>query len=391
MRKIKVLICGRSANAVRAAEGLLASRSSCSIEVKIQSNGHTDPLHGVSSLPDLLMLCDIDSGGEMEHLVATASEERPALVVFGPGKDTTAIRTAMRAGARDYLTLPLDVDEVESIIAQVAAELKTERGGDNDNLHVFINGKGGSGATFLATNVAHGLATDNHKVTVVDLDLQFAGLCRYLDLTPTHDLLEAIREGEEMDEVSADAFTTKHESGLRLLSSRAKDLHLNSDIDPDHLVAMLQRYRTMNDFVVVDLPRNIDLLNVAVLEIADRISVVTQQSFPHLHDTARLLQILRENLGIDNSKITVVANRYAKDSPIEISDMKGALGVENIVKIPNHYKLTSESVNTGIPLIKTARKSAVSKGLQEYYESIGGSPEAVGGGAANALHKLFRR
>jgi pilus assembly protein CpaE len=391
MSKVRILIAGRSAKDVRAAEGLLASSSSCTVEVHMQSNGQTDPLHGVACMPDLLLLCDIDSSGEMEYLVKTAGQDRPALVVFGGGDETDTMRAAMRAGARDYLTLPLDIEEVERIIAQLASELSANLKSDNGNLHVFINGKGGSGSTFLTTNVAHGLATDGHDVTVVDLDLQFAGLCRYLDLTPSRDLLHAIRAVDEMDDVSAAAFTTEHESGLRLLSACNDDMHLNSDIVPDRLVALLRRYQAINDFVLIDMPRNIDLLNAAVLEIADRITVVTQQSFPHLHDTSRLLQILRENLGIASSRITVVVNRYSKDSPIEIGDIKTALGVKEIVKIPNHYKLTSESVNTGVPLIKAAGKSPVSKGLRDYYQSIDGSPSAVSGGATSALQNLFRR
>ncbi len=391
MHKVKILITGRSNDEIEAAEKLLANDPRCDTETRIISNGHVDPLHGVDMMPDLLMLCDIGANGELQSLMEGSGGDRPALVVFGPGEDTAAIRMAMKAGARDYLTLPLDAAEVDEIVTQLASELSAEAEKHAGSLHVFINGKGGSGATFLATNVAHGLATSDHQVTLVDLDLQFAGLCRYLDVKPTRGLFEAIQAIENMDEVSAEAFTTRHDSGLRLLSGRTDELHLNSEVSPEQLVTMLRAYQRFNDFVIVDLPRNIDILNAAILESADRISVVMQQSFPHLHDTSRLLQILREDLGISNDHLTVVVNRYEKDSAILFKDIEKALRIENIVKIPNHYRLTAESVNTGIPLSEVNRRASVVKGLREFYQSIGGLQEPETGGAARAFQNLFRR
>lgn len=391
MRKVKVLVTGRHRETIEAASQLLADNPRCETEVRVILNGHVDPLHGLEATPDLMLLCDIGGSAELQTLADMPADSRPSLVVFGPGDDTGAIRMAMRAGARDYLTLPLDGGELDELVAQVADELASASGKTTGSLHVFINGKGGSGATFLATNVAHGLAGSNQRVTLVDMDLQFAGLCRYLDVSPTRDLLEAVQAVEDMDDVSAEAYTTRHDSGLRILASRADELHLNSEISPERLIATLRTYQACNDFVIVDLPRHIDILNAAVLENADRISVVMQQSFPHLHDTSRLLQILRDDLGIRNEQLTVVVNRYEKDSAILLKDIENALRVEDTVKIPNHYRLTAESVNTGIPLAEVTRKASVVKGLRDFYNSIGGIEEPPPAGATRALQSLFRR
>ena len=194
-----------------------------------------------------------------------------------------------------------------------------------------------------------------------------------------------------MDEVSAEAFTSRHDSGLRLLSGRADDLVMNNEISAERVVALLHAYQSFNDFVVVDLPRHIDDLSAAILESADRISVVMQQSFPHLHDTARLLQIMRDELGVSNSQLTVVVNRYSKDSAILLKDIENALRVDNIVKTPNHYRMTAESVNTGIPLTELTRKASVVKGLQDLYQSIGGSQGGDDTRSGGALQNLFRR
>jgi pilus assembly protein CpaE len=265
---------------------------------------------------------------------------------------------AMRAGARDYLTLPLDRNELFAAIDEIAKLRQDNKKSGAGHLHVFINGKGGSGATFLATNIAHGLAVDKHKVTLIDLDLQFAGLCRYLDLTPKQDILEAIRAIDDMDETAADAFTTQHESGLRLLSSDGSRLVMNQEIPPENMLALIKKYREYNDYVIIDLPRHLDALNAAVLEAADKVTVVMQQSFPHLHDTARLLHILRTELHIGQERINVVVNRYSKNLPILIKDIESALHTDSLLKIPNQWRVTSESVNSGVPVVEINRKAA---------------------------------
>jgi pilus assembly protein CpaE len=391
MRKFKVLIASRSRNAAEMAHGMLSKHGQLASEVRIISNGSVDPLSGLVDLPDLLVVYDHNMMGELETLQKLGPESRPQLLVFGPGDDPKSIRLAMRAGARDYLTIPLDQNELFEAVDDIRKATVSAESADSGHMHVFLNGKGGSGATFLATNIAHGLACDGHRVILVDLDLQFAGLCRYLDLDPKQDIYDAIRSVDDLDQLAADAFTTAHESGLRLLSASGERLRMNQDIPPDSLIRLLDVYRKFNDFVVVDLPRQIDALNAAVIESADLITIVMQQSFPHLHDTARLVNVLRNELHVDSSRINVVVNRYSKNLPILLKDIESALQADNIVKIPNQYRLTSESVNSGIPISEVDRKASVTKGLKELYPEAVNTAERGEGRLERAFPSLFRR
>jgi len=390
MNRMKILIASRSQRAAVKASELLAERDGLEVDTRLLTNGSVDPLQGVSYTPDLLIIYDHGSEGELETLRQMPAEARPELLVFGPGDNATAIRMAMRAGARDYLTLPLDKGELFAAIDEIAKLRKDTKKSSTGHLHVFINGKGGSGATFLATNIAHGLAVDEHKVTLIDLDLQFSGLCRYLDLTPKRDIMEAIRAIDDMDETAADAFTTQHESGLRLLSSDGSRLVMNQEIPPENMLALINKYREYNDYVIVDLPRHLDAMNAAVLEAADKVTVVMQQSFPHLHDTARLLNILRTELHIGPERINVIVNRYSKNLPILIKDIETALHTDSLLKIPNQWRVTSESVNSGVPVVEINRKAAVSRGLKEFHATINGTTDTPGA-LERALPSLFGR
>jgi pilus assembly protein CpaE len=391
MRKLNILIAGRCREALEFVERTIDGHAGCQTSVRLITNGHTDPLHGIKHMPDLLVLQHTEGGAELKHLSTINAPQRVPLIVFGPPNDAEAVRLAMRAGARDYLAHPIAAEEINNVITEIACEVPQDNGSpDRGSLHVFVNGKGGSGASFLATNVAHGLVSSDHTVTLVDLDLQFAGLCGYLDLEPERGLFEALQAVEDMDEVSARAFTCEHKSGLRLLSAKSESLRLNADMSPERLSSLLDIYRSCNDFVVVDLPRYIDVLSATVLESADRVMVVMQQTLPHIHDTARLLHILRSEIGVDESRITVVVNRHLKGANIRPSDIEKVLGVQNLVTIPNQYKLTAESINAGLPLSEIPGSTSVTKGLRDLHHVMGGTTmEPEQGFLAKALPALL--
>ena len=390
MRSVNILISSRSTEAAPEIRNLLETQPGCHVDVRLRSNGSTDPLNDVDPAPDLLILVG-PTGDELQSIANLPAEERPIVVVVGPGDDAAAVRQAMRAGAEDYLPAPPDPDELRDIVSRVVAHVSNAQDDAEGAMHVIMNGKGGSGASFLAANVAYGLATDNHNTTLVDLDLQCAGLCHYLDLEPKRGIFEAMRSLDELDAVSALAFTTEHASGVRLLSAIPEGLTFNSDVAPDRLLKLLETYQSISDYVIVDLPHHLDDVTVAVLEAADRITMVTQQSFPHLNDTSRLLNIMRDHLGISLGTVDVVVNRYHKDSIIEDADIVKALGVRDIVRIPSHYKMSSESVNTGVPLAEISRKGPVARGLRDLHRAIAGDDQKDGGLLRKSLPGLFRR
>ena len=102
MRKVSILISGRSQEQLVAAQRLLSKNKKCRVELRHISNGHDDPLHGLKQMPDMLMMSDLDCEAELQTLGELDTSTRPVLIVFGEGDDPATMRLAMRAGARDY-------------------------------------------------------------------------------------------------------------------------------------------------------------------------------------------------------------------------------------------------------------------------------------------------
>ncbi len=371
MRTFHVIVASRSGATAETLADRLTKHPEFRATTRVIGNGHADPLHGVSELPDLLFLHYGPGQGELLFLAEQGMRDHLPLIVCGPANNPEAMRLAMQAGARDYLPENVSEEDLVASLARIQEEAMRARTTGSGKLIVFTNGKGGSGASFLATNLAHSLVVDGgHHATLIDLDLQFGGLCRYLDITPNVGILEALDAAHELDEISAQAYTIEHSSGLRLLAAPSKHLALPSEISIERLDALLDFYLTNNDYVVADSPSRLDAVTEFFMERADRIILVVQQTLPHMHNAARLLQLLTSEIAVPKKRIGVVVNRFSKNAPIEISDIKKALRMDKLVTIPNQYKLALESINSGIPVADITKSSPLTKGIRNLHAAL---------------------
>lgn len=365
MQILNVTIASRSRVAAESLSACLSKHAEYRVKVRVIENGHEDPLYGVTELPDLLLLHYGSGNSELAYLANDGLREKLPLIVCGPLDDPDAMRLAMRAGARDYLPDNTSASDLVASVARVQAEVLRERTSGIAKLVVVVNGKGGSGASFLATNLAHSLVVDGgSRVTLVDLDLQFGGLYRYLDMKPKTGLLQALESSHELDEVSALAFTCEHASGLRLLAAPSKFLTMANSLPIDKLETVMDVYLSLNDYIVADSPARLDSVTELWFARADNIILVTQQSLPHIHDTARQMQLLTSEIGVPKKRISVVVNRWSKSEEIQADDIKKALRVDELFTVPNNYKLASESINTGIPVAELSKTAALTKGIR---------------------------
>lgn len=372
MARLRILLVTRSLTVADAVSGRLREHTEYLVTEKIIGNGHTDPLHDIQSIPDVLLLHYIRGHGELEYLAKSAVSKRLPLIVLGPADDPEAMRLAMRAGASDYISQPLQQAELVTALERIGDQLE-DRPSDRGQLVTVMNSKGGSGASFVATNLAYALSQEKRTRTVLaDFDLQFGGLSRYLDLYPKRGLAEALDATEDMDEVSAEAYITSHNSGLRLLAAPTDRLLLSRDVPVEQVNSLMQILQRNNDYVIVDLPRRIDLLSATILEHSDQILMLVQQSLAHINDAARMIKLVTKELAVPMSRIKIVLNRHSKNSLIDAKDIKSALKVERIAIIPNQYKLVSESIDSGVPLMQSEKNSATGKAIRALLQDVCG-------------------
>ncbi len=373
---LNVLLVSRNAETLDQLESVLATYDGLRTQKRLVVNGHVDPLHGIQSTPDVLILhLSQNWQQELEALSNRNADLRPPVIVLGPSGDVNVMRFAMRAGARDFLGIPIVEQELMDALSNVARDRRSAgRESSSGVVSAFMNAKGGSGATLLACNVAHIMAAvSQQRVMLVDLDLQFGTLPLYLDLYPKRGLLQAMDNLDELDAMALDGYAIKHSSGLKVLGHAVDDSLPAHEVTARQIERLLDLAGTTHEQVIVDLPRRIDEVTVAVLERAQRVVVVVQQSLTTLRDASRLMQILQRDLALPSDRICVVVNRYEKNSPLTLQDIERTLKLSDLSTVPNDFRTVSDAVNTGTALHDQAKNSAIVKAVMALETALGGS------------------
>jgi pilus assembly protein CpaE len=376
--RLKVLVVSRVKSTLDVLETVLSKQPGIELQRKLVVNGHVDPLQGVDTAPDALILHLAQTWqAELESLAARPADRRPALIVIGSPSDTNVMRLAMQAGARDLLPLPLVEADLFAALERIERDQRAAGGPEEATLTAFINAKGGCGATLLASNVAHVLAAVSRKrVTLLDLDLQFGAIPLYFDLLPKRGILQALDNVDGLDEVALEGYMVKHGSGLKVLGHAAEDSLPIQPVGTERVRHLLDIALRSNEHVVVDLPRRIDSISTLVFERAQQIVLVVQQSVATLRDATRLVQCLRRDLLVSKDRLITVINRYEKDSPISLEDIRSTLSCGEVAVIPNDFRTVSECINTGTPLLTRARGTAISKAVMLLETRLGGNSAA---------------
>lgn len=380
-KPLDVLLVSRKREALAALTHLLRGEA-ITVREQLNTNGHVDPLHGVEDLPELVILHASQLWREeLEAFIARPRERRPALIVISQTLEMSVMRLAMQAGAHDVLPAPPSKSDLAEALKRVAQERKAPATKVVSRMSAFINAKGGCGATLIACNVAHMLSVVAKKRTMlVDFDLQFGTAPLYFDLYPKRGIAQVIENLESLDELALDGYCVRHESGLGVLSHAVDDPVGASNLLPTAAERLLQVAARNHDHVIVDLPRHASAAAASVLQRANQVVVVLQQSVSALRDAARLLQWLRNDLGMSGAQIVVVVNRHDKQAPITKDDVQASLSCEAPVLIPNDFGSASECVNTGTPLLTYAKNAAITRALLGLQAQLSGSAAPSSGG-----------
>ena len=372
---LNILIVSRRKEMLDHLERMLRS-ASFAPRRQLNTNGHVDPLHGVDTLPDLVVLHLSQLWREeLETIAARPSERRPALIVVGAASDVNVMRLAMQAGARDLLPHPfVEEDLLQAVQRTLEERPRPARSSAPGKISVFMNAKGGCGATMLACNVAHVLAArSKQRTALLDLDLQFGAAPLYLDLYPKRGIAQALENLAGLDELALEGYFTKHASGLNVLSHAADEPLAPGMISSAAVNQLLNVTLRNHEHVVVDMPRSVDAVTTAVMQRADNIVLILQQSVTAVRDATRLVQWLRTDVGASKDQLCVVVNRHEKDAIVTVDDIQKTLACNAPTLVPNDFRSVSECINSGTALLDYAGSSAITRAVMNLETRLGGT------------------
>jgi pilus assembly protein CpaE len=389
---IKVLVTSRSQAALRALQTTLAPERALSCIFRLIVNGHTDPMHGVDFVPDVLLLrFDAEHLAELTALAESSSTPRPPVVVIGPAGNADGARLAVRSGARDFLLEPVRTEELVASLVRVGREQRQVSERQHGAIDTVIGAAGGVGASFIACNLAHLLATEARRsCLLLDLDTVYAPLAHFLDLKPQRGLMEALDEIDTLDEHALKGYVSRHRSGLDLLCVVPNAEVLTREARAERLASLLGLLCKQYQHVVVDVPHRIDAAGAATLGMSRNILLVLEQSVLHVKNAAKLLRILTKELGIPRERIRAIVNRFNRRGSVTPEDIEKSLDCGKVIAVPNHYQLSIDSIDTAVPLFELDKDAPVVRSLLGIQADLVGTARVARGGLLGRI-PLFAR
>ena len=317
--------------------------------------------------PDIgLVAIDADPQKALE-LVGRLAAASPdcAVLILSSSNNGSLILQALRAGAKEFLTQPLRIDDLLTALGRIGQRRfgigdDRPRGGQ---VIAVAGASGGVGTTSLAVNLGCILAQDPQKsVALLDLDLCLGDADVFLDIISDYTLVDMAQNVTRLDFTLLKRSLTKHSSGLYLLP-RPVQLEDISLITPDDLQRMVELMKATFTHLVLDLSKGYTAIDLIALKMANHILLTTQLDLPCLRNVVRLTTSFG-NMNDLADKVKIVVNRVGLESgQITLKKAEETIGKKIYWQLPNDYRTMIEARNNGVPLIANTLGATITQSL----------------------------
>jgi pilus assembly protein CpaE len=292
-----------------------------------------------------------------------------------PDLSVSLVRTLVREGVADVISLPFASDELldaalDALASRSAAQV------ENVKLAPMIavtRSIGGSGATSIATHLAAELARQSgtqREAAVADLDLQFGCVADMLGAHGRGTIADLLDTGKLLDDELIHSVARRTEDGVAVISAPDEIVPLES-IETDQLLRVLEGLRRNYSHVVLDLPANWTSWTLSAAAAADVVVLVVELTVQSLRQAKRRLDLF-QSVGIPKENIAVVVNRFEKRlfRTIGLDDVAETLRHPVAASIPLDEPLVNSAQDQGRLVTGLHRKSRFGKGITELAEAL---------------------
>jgi pilus assembly protein CpaE len=300
-------------------------------------------------------LCFLDVGSSWDSAVAMINELSsidptiPVVAISG-GNDPDIILRSLRQGASEFLFQPFAIDQVGAALDRLMRVRSDSAGGplrDMGKIYGVVPGKGASGASTLACNLAFQLQKLNpeRKLLLSDLDMATGTVSFLLKLKSSFSFVDALTHASQMDEDLWKGLVVNHR-GIDVMLCPENPVE---NMPAHEAGAMIDYARENYGAVVLDLAGPYGELAEQTVRQCDLMFLVTTNELPALHATQRAIAHLESN-GLDRTKIRLVVNRYDSNQGLDKSAIETALQLEIFQILPNDADAVQKSLLEGKPV-----------------------------------------
>jgi pilus assembly protein CpaE len=279
---------------------------------------------------------------------------------------------ALRAGADDYLIKPFHPAEllarIKGLLSRFAPREALVGRPPLGRIVAFYGAKGGVGTTTIAINLAIALQSIGRKTALIDGNLQFGDHRVFLDLGLDRKSIVDVVTAPSIDVDLIRQVLVKHDTGVDLLlappSPETAEL-----VTQDHMPMILDHLRSLYDYILVDIDKRLDEVNLRILDAADIVYVVMTADLSCLKNVRLVLETI-VHLGYPTEKVRLVLNRSNAFTGISVKNAEGALKRDIEVQIVNEYRGAISALNTGQPFMEDKPDSVLGRSLLDFARQL---------------------
>ena len=328
----------------------------------------------LSSVSKSLLIVDVSNNfSKYNEFISNVASVAPncKIIALSDNPSVELIVKVMRAGAKDFLSLPLIKSEFFETLERIYKNL-TENSNKQNKCRVMtvFSNKGGIGKTSIATNLALELAKiTKENVALVDLNFQLGDITAFLDLKPSFNISYML---QNLDKLNADFLLNtveKYKDTSLYVLADPPYFRQAENISKNQISKLFEKLKETFSYVVVDTDSTFDAKTVTALDNSDLIFLVTIVNLPALRNCQRILDLF-DKLGYEKDKTQIVINRYMENDEIKEEDVEKVLEKDVYWKIPNNYFTMMSAINKGISVAEVNPESNVAVSYKEFAMSV---------------------
>jgi pilus assembly protein CpaE len=332
--------------------------------------GFVGQYKGVS--PDVVLV-EMNGESRVPEWLENLPQEMPHahVMLCSFSREPDFLIRAMQVGIREFLPLPLTQADLEGALSRVRMARKQLMPGDNRQGRIIVvtGHKGGVGSTTIAVNLAQALMESSPgQMALVDLGRPFPDVGTFLDLESNYSIVDLIQNIATLDKSFLQRIMQPYGARLSILHGTA-DFREQDSIELESLERILAILRNMYSFIVIDLSHWLDELFLKVLTEADMVLMLTGLTVPDLRNLKKLWPYTVE-WHQDKRKIKLVVNRFDNSSGLQLRDLESLLQHTAFATLPNDYQALMQCLNQGSPLMGTAPRSKLWRGIKELASKV---------------------
>ena len=342
--------------------------------------------HANAAQPHAIIL-DLREQSALPAALAAIKRHHPStgVVIVASRLDPTLMLDAMRAGVTEWIVEPLTQSDLEAAVRRVVQTTTSTR--PPGEIFAFIGAKGGVGSTTIAVNVATALTKSAPgEVLFIDLHLAHGDAALYLGVEPRFSVVDALENGQRLDESFLKSLIVRAKCGVDLLASSERAVV--GRLDPAGIAALLDLAAAHYRYIVLDVQRS-DLGLLDSLEAVKMFAIVANQELTAVRSTARLAAALRQRYG--SARVKVLVTRYDQNSQIGQQDVERVVGMRVAHLFPNNYRLAIEALNAGKPIVVENHNKLAASFVGFARDLTGAAPEPSSERATGIFGRLSGR